>query len=74
MERREGALRIGRPEVLIRKAYSPGIGGRNYDVSPDARRFLMVKEVAPERDADGGIVLVQNWFDELRRLAPARAN
>ena len=33
----------------------------------------MIKDVAQEQDdADGRIVLVQNWFDELRRAAPAR--
>ena len=75
VERREDALSIGRPEVVIRKAYFNPLGGRTYDVSPDGRRFLMIKEVAPEQDdADGRIVLVQNWFDELRRVAPARGH
>jgi hypothetical protein len=46
--------------------------GRTDDVSPDGRRFLMIKQ------SDGGsqtstpapIVVVQNWFEELRRLVP----
>jgi hypothetical protein len=45
-------------------------GGRTYDVAPDGRRFLMVKITgqgpAPQ------LVVVLNWFDELRRLAPIR--
>jgi serine/threonine-protein kinase len=75
VERREDALSIGRPEVVIGKAYANVKNGRTYDVSPDGRRFLMIKEVTPEQDdAVGRIVLVQNWFDELRRLAPARGH
>ena len=45
---------------------------RTYDVSLDGRRFLMIKSdnaetgpVSPER-----IVLVQNWFEELKRKLP----
>jgi len=44
--------------------------GRSYDVSPDGRRFLMVKR--PAMRASAQIVIVQNWFEELRRLVPVR--
>jgi eukaryotic-like serine/threonine-protein kinase len=44
--------------------------GRTYDVSPDGRRFLMVKQ--PATRASAQIVIVQNWFEELRRLVPAK--
>lgn len=43
--------------------------GRTYDVSPDGQRFLMVKQ--PATRAPAQIVIVQNWFEELRRLVPA---
>jgi serine/threonine-protein kinase len=73
VETREGALSFGRPEVVIGQAYVSPRQGRPYDVSPDGRRFLMIKEATTGRDdAVGQIVLVQNWFDELRRLAPVR--
>ena len=44
---------------------------RTYDVASDGR-FLMIK--AGQRDAATGpsLVLVQNWFEELDRLSPAR--
>ena len=43
--------------------------GRSYDISPDGKRFLMIKE--PTRDASSTeIILVQNWFQELERLVP----
>ena len=43
-----------------------------YDVTPDGQRFLML---ATGRGADASaarprIVVVQNWFEELRRLLP----
>ena len=41
--------------------------GRPYDVSPDGR-FLMMKDEMPSRP--GELTIVQNWFEELRRLVP----
>ena len=44
-------------------------GGANYDVSPDGERFLMIKQV--ENSAvTPQIIIVENWFTELKRLAP----
>ena len=47
------------------------MGGRTYDIAPDGQRFLMIKagegEDAP---ATPRIIVVQNWFEELRRLVP----
>jgi serine/threonine-protein kinase len=40
---------------------------RWYDVSPDGRRFLMIKESTPPRSATpASMVVVQNWADELK--------
>ena len=44
---------------------------RNYDVSGDGKRFLMVKPPA-RQDPAPQIIVVQHWFEELRRLVPAR--
>jgi eukaryotic-like serine/threonine-protein kinase len=46
------------------------VSGRTYDISPDGRRFLMVKR--PANRAPPQIVIVQNWFEELRRLVPGK--
>ena len=57
------------PARLFEGAYfSPPTGaiGRTYDVSPDGKRFLMIKSAA----GTGRIVVVQNWFEELKRLVP----
>jgi hypothetical protein len=47
--------------------------GRTYDVSPDGRRFLMIKEGSNDPNvAPPTINVVLNWLDELKRLAPAK--
>ena len=46
---------------------------RDYDITPDGERLAMV---FPVDQTDGGeaarqqIILVQNWFEELRLLVP----
>jgi hypothetical protein len=44
---------------------------QNYDVSPDGQRFLMLK--ADEQTSSSvptQIVVVQNWFEELKQKVP----
>jgi serine/threonine-protein kinase len=72
-------FRAGSPTVLFE---SPslvldgrllGNTGRTFDVSGDGR-FLMLKDPAVPADSGSvqpGIVVVQNWFEELRTLLPA---
>jgi serine/threonine-protein kinase len=59
----------GTPRVLFEEPYAMWYGGgNNYDVTPDGRRFLMIKtdlESAPRQ-----IHVVLNWFEELKRLVP----
>ena len=65
------ALVLGESRVVVEKTYAPAYSGRTYDVSPDGRRFLMIKAGGPPpSDTSGRIVLVQGWLDELRRVAP----
>jgi eukaryotic-like serine/threonine-protein kinase len=69
---------FGTPEKVFDGPYlfrQPGLGrGRMYDVSADGQRFLMIKEIsgADERPPSARIILVQNWFEELKRLVPTR--
>jgi eukaryotic-like serine/threonine-protein kinase len=46
--------------------------GRTYDVSPDGLRFLMIKLGAGSDQvvARRSMVVVQNWFEELKRIVP----
>jgi serine/threonine-protein kinase len=42
-----------------------------YDVSPDGQRFLMLK-IEDEPNSAAGIVMVQDWTTELKRLVPGK--
>ena len=60
---------VGNPAVVFEGQYYGSQGGRSYDVSPDGERFLLIKQ-AQDASARPQIVVVQNWFEELNRLAP----
>ena len=53
------------PEVMFEGSYFT-LRGRTYDISPDGQRFLMIKEDPAPLE----LILVQNWFEELKRLVP----
>ncbi len=62
-------------QVLVKPGYVTQLGnpGRNYDISRDGQRFLMVKgATADPASASTSIVVVLNWLEELKRLAPAK--
>jgi len=71
----EPRFQAGTPTVLFMgDDYERGVGQVNYDVTADGQRFLMVKpaEVA-NSDIESqltSLVVVENWFAELKRLAP----
>ena len=66
----------GNPSLLLADTHlGPSVGGspgRNYDVSPDGQRFLMIKEGEGSEDASAAprIIVVENWHEELRQLVP----
>ncbi len=70
----EPTLGVSRPEVLFEGRYAVAFSGRNYDVSADGQRFVMIAdEEAGNPDAaspNTTLVLVQNWFEEVKRLVP----
>ncbi|HEX6976611.1 MAG TPA: hypothetical protein VF147_19525, partial [Vicinamibacterales bacterium] len=69
----EPRLALGAPRKLFDYQKPPRtISGRPYDISPVDGRFLIVRPVAgtPQRDIDIPVIL--NWFEELRRVVPAR--
>ena len=69
-------LAPGTSELLFAGNYFVGqqSGGTiNYDVDPDGERFLMIKPdpvAGPSNVGLSPIVVVENWFEELRRLVP----
>jgi eukaryotic-like serine/threonine-protein kinase len=63
---------VGLPTMLFdtRSLSLAGIG-RNFDVSPDGTRFLMVKDLPVPAEAKR-LIVVQNWFEDLKRLVPVK--
>jgi serine/threonine-protein kinase len=64
-------FKAGTPQVVFKGDYLAPQSGRTYDVSPDGKRFLMIK-AAPEVEApaSASIIVVQNWLEELKRRVP----
>ena len=68
-------LAVGTPELRFEGDYyiaPTGSPRPQYDVTPDGKRFLML---APTPRPEGSqnrsrLVVVQNWFEELKRLVP----
>jgi len=62
----------GTPTVVVKGTYLAPQTGRMYDVSPDGRRFLLIKESRAEGAAPPPpqLIVVQNWLEELKRLMP----
>jgi serine/threonine-protein kinase len=70
----DGAWRVGTPTVVLKGGYYTGGGGlsRQYDVSPDGRRFLMIKLGGGDDTAGArNLIVVQNWLEALRVGVPA---
>ena len=65
------SLELGTPELLFRTDGYGAEGIRGWDIAPDGR-FLMVKVtgVPWATDQNRSIIHVQNWLQELQRLAP----
>jgi eukaryotic-like serine/threonine-protein kinase len=73
----ETDFRHGSPAPLLSaKQYYVNVA-RDYDVSPDGKRFLFVKSVAQPPSAAAPlparrIVVALNWFEELQRRVPTQ--
>jgi eukaryotic-like serine/threonine-protein kinase len=62
---------FGNPRMLFDGPYLAPQVARTYDVAPDGQRFLMIKR-APQKEGERTpqpkLVLVQNWFEDVKRL------
>ncbi len=64
------AFKMGTPRKLFEGDFeSIGGIGAHYDVTPDGQRFIMIERVKSETIMRQ-INIVQNWFEELKRLVP----
>jgi serine/threonine-protein kinase len=68
-------LAFGTPQVVVAGQYLAPQMGRTYDVSPDGKKFLLIKD-APSTSSSAPppsqLVVVLNWFEELKARAPAK--
>jgi hypothetical protein len=63
----DSAKRVSEPRLLFEAAYATNPYGNSfYDIAPDGRRFLMIREGSAQRQ----LKLVLRWFDDLKRIAP----
>ncbi|HET7294700.1 MAG TPA: protein kinase, partial [Vicinamibacteria bacterium] len=63
-------LRVGKPRLLFETRQELGLGGTDFDITPDGQRFIFIK-AGPRESQQAHLELVLNWFDELRRRVPA---
>ena len=65
------AFSAGKPRLLFeRTGYATGIPSRNWDIYPDGKRFLMIKSGEIRLYPVTELILVQNWFEDIRHLVP----
>ena len=65
----EPEFQPGRPQTLFERQYAKPVTAGFYDIAPDGQRFLML--MADQKPITH-INVVLNWFQELKRLVPAR--
>ena len=63
---------VGAGHLLFEGSFRVDGPFRPYDVSADGQRFLMVRAVEQPPARITQMVLVQNWFQELKAKAPAK--
>jgi serine/threonine-protein kinase len=67
----DGGLATSKPRLLFEKSgYNVGMPTRSYDLSLDGQRFLMVRLEDRKPSPLTEMTLVENWFEELKRLVP----
>jgi len=65
-------LTAGVPQLLFEGTFlRHSAGAQPFDVTPDGQRFVMIKSGNAVADANA-IIIVQHWFEELKRLVPTK--
>ena len=60
----------GSPELLFELGAYMDHFGRNYAMTPDGERFLTIKEGGGDETSSTELILVLNWFEELKQRVP----
>jgi serine/threonine-protein kinase len=60
----------GKPTLVFAGTFLRTGGPPSYDVSPDGKRFLVIKESAPTNDSSSlqRVIVAQQWTDELQQM------
>jgi serine/threonine-protein kinase len=70
--RTDGGFSASKPRLLFEKTgFHLTNAVRNWDLCPDGQGFLMVKSEESKPRPVTEMILVQNWFEELKRLVPS---
>jgi eukaryotic-like serine/threonine-protein kinase len=70
--RTSDSFSASKPRLLFKSAdFLVGNPSRAFDISLDGKRFLMAKLSERKIHPVTELILVQNWLEELKRLAPA---
>jgi serine/threonine protein kinase len=64
------AFKFGQPHRLFEGVYETSTPLRSYDITPDGRHFIMLRNEPWPDQRVTKLTVVLNWFDELRRRAP----
>ena len=68
-----GQFDTARPiKIVDGERYATGAGFRQYDITPDGTRFLMIKKADDLTVASDVLIVVQHWEEELKRLLPRK--
>jgi serine/threonine-protein kinase len=60
-----------KPRVLPASRFNPRVIGRSFDLHPDGNRFALAKsDAADESPKPQHVILIFNFLEELRRIAP----
>jgi serine/threonine-protein kinase len=65
----EPMFELGTRKILFEDMYVKRYQHSNYDIHPDNKRFVMIK---PPTLASAEMIVVLNWFEELKRLVPTK--
>ena len=61
-----------KPRLLFNQDCLDSLPVRDWDISPDGEHFLMTKLSSRKPQPLTELIVVQDWFEELKRLVPTQ--
>jgi hypothetical protein len=63
----------GRAKRFFDDVYLSATYSHDCDIHPSGKQFLMIKK-SPENTSPTEVIIVENWFEQLKRLTPPEQN